>query len=201
MRRRARAVQATVIAESMADADGIAGVGRDEQRGTGSASGMARLGREYRVEPSAIDPAEAVMPAVSSAHDVAESEYEPKWAGQTDLAPVEVLEPEAQHEAEFEEAISSLHADELQEAIEPEFHETTAEYEPEENASASFRVDPAGRAGVPAEQHRGRADCGACARACGGAARAGVYESAAYGRVDLRSGACGDGAWRSDGSD
>ncbi len=87
------------------------------------------------------------MPAVSSGHDVAERDYEPQYAGQVDLAPVEVLEPEAEHEAEFEEAISSLHDAELQEAAElpePEFHETTAEYEPEENASASYRVDPAG---------------------------------------------------------
>ena len=94
-----------------------------------------------------MDPAEAVLPAVSSGHDVGEREYEPLYAGQTDLAPVEALEPAAEHEAEFEEAISSLHEAELQEATElpePEFHETTAEYEPEENASASYRVDPAG---------------------------------------------------------
>ena len=94
-----------------------------------------------------MSPAEAVMPGVSSAHDVAESEYEPQFAGQADLAPVEALEPAAEHEAEFEEAISSVHDAELREAAElpePEFHETTAEYEPEENASASFRVDPAG---------------------------------------------------------
>jgi ribonuclease G len=92
------------------------------------------------------------MPAVSSGHDVAHSEYEPEYAGQTDLARVETLEPAAENEAEFEEAISSLHDAELQEAAElpePEFHEaefqeTTTEYEPEENASASYRVDPAG---------------------------------------------------------
>ena len=78
---------------------------------------------------------------MSSAHDVAEREYEPGFAAQTDLAPIETLEPVAAHEAEFEEAISERHDVELPE---PEFHETTAEYEPEENASASFRVDPAG---------------------------------------------------------
>ena len=65
-----------------------------------------------------MDPAEAVMPAVSSAHDVAESEYEPHFAGQTDLAPVEVLEPTVEHEAEFEEAIASVHDAELREAAE-----------------------------------------------------------------------------------
>jgi ribonuclease E len=94
-----------------------------------------------------MSPAEAVMPAVSSAHDVGEREYEPQYAGQTDLAPVEALEPEAEHEAEFGEAISSVHDAELREAVElpePELHETTTEYEPEENASASFRVDPSG---------------------------------------------------------
>jgi ribonuclease E len=125
--------------------------GRDEQRGRGGERKDSPR-TEYRAEPRGIDPAEAVMPAVSSAHDVAESEYEPKWAGQTDLAPVEALDLATEHEAEFEEAISSVHDAELQEAAElpePEFHEaefqeTTAEYEPEENASASFRVDPAG---------------------------------------------------------
>jgi ribonuclease E len=125
--------------------------GRDEQRGRGGRDGQQdsaprdEARSEYRAEPRGIDPAEAVLPAVSSAHDVRESEYEPgfapKWAAQTDLAPIETLEPAAAHEAEFEEAISERHDVELPE---PEFHETTAEYEPEENASASFRVDPAG---------------------------------------------------------
>jgi ribonuclease G len=120
--------------------------GRDEQRGRGVERNDAPRS-EYRAEPRGIDPAEAVLPAVTSQHDVAQSEYEPKWAGQTDLAPVEALEPAAEHEAEFEEAISELHDAELQEAAELpelELHETTAEYEPEENASASYRVDPAG---------------------------------------------------------
>jgi ribonuclease G len=147
--------------------------GRDEQRGRGGRDGQrdaaprtepraetrpesrpepraelrAEPGVAYSAAPRGIDPAEAVLPAVTSQHDVAQSEYEPRYAGQTDLATVEVLEPAAEHEAEFEEAISELHGAELQEAEElpePEFHETTAEYEPEENASASFRVDPAG---------------------------------------------------------
>ena len=127
--------------------------GRDEQRGRGRDGQRESAPRtEYRAEPTVIDPAEAVLPAVSSGHDVAESEYEPQYVGQTDLAPVEAVETAAQHEAEFEEAIASVHdaelreAEELPEAVEPEpeFHETTAEYEPEENASASFRVDPAG---------------------------------------------------------
>jgi len=117
--------------------------GRDEQRGRGGRDGAPRSDSrsEYRAEPRGIDPAEAVLPAVSSAHDAGEREYEPQYAGQTDLAPVEALEPAAAHEAEFEEAISERHDVELPE---PEFHETTAEYEPEENASASFRVDTAG---------------------------------------------------------
>jgi len=129
--------------------------GRDEQRGRGGERTDAPRNEaprtEYRAEPRGIDPAEAVLPAVSSGHDVAERDYEPgfapKWAGQT-----EPVETAAQHEAECEEAIASVHDAELREAAElpeavepePEFHETTAEYEPEENASASFRVDPAG---------------------------------------------------------
>ena len=106
---------------------------------------------EFHAEPRGMSAAEAVMPAVSSGHDVAESE-QPKWDWQTDAAPVAAPESAGQYEAEFEEAIASVHDAELREAAElpeavepePEFHETTAEYEPEENASASFRVDPAG---------------------------------------------------------
>jgi ribonuclease G len=139
--------------------------GRDDSRGRGGeradapradAARTDAVPTEFHAEPRGMSPAEAVMPGVSSAHDVAEREYEPGYelhqAGQTDLAPVEVLEPEVEHEAEFEEAISSVHDAELREAAElpepelheAEFEETSAEYEPEENASASFRVDPAG---------------------------------------------------------
>ncbi len=117
---------------------------RDERQTRG---GQQEADLEYRAEPSKMDPAEAVLPPVSSGHDVAESEYEPPFAGQTDLSPVEGLDPAAAHEAEFEEAISEIYDVELQEAEElpePEFHETTLEYEPEENAAVSFRVDPAG---------------------------------------------------------
>jgi ribonuclease E len=135
--------------------------GRDENKGRGGersdaprvdAAQTEAVPNEFHAEPRGMSPAEAVMPAVSSAHDVAESEHEPKWDWQTEAAPVETSETAVQHEAEFEEAIASVHDAELREAAElpeaiepePEFHETTAEYEPEENASASFRVDPAG---------------------------------------------------------
>ena len=137
--------------------------GRDEQRGRGGRDNRDAAPRtEYRAEPGGIDPAEAVLPAVTSQHDVAESEYEPHYPAQTDLTPVEALEPAAEHEAQFEEAVAEIHAVELQEAEfqepelsapelseaelpEAEFHETTTEYEPDENASASYRVDPAGQ--------------------------------------------------------
>jgi ribonuclease E len=109
--------------------------GRDEQRGRGGRDGAPRA--EYRAEPRGIDPAEAVLPAVTSQHDVAESEYEPRYPTPTDLAPVETNEPVAEHEAEFEAAVGELQETELQ--------ETTTEYEPGENASASYRVDPAGQ--------------------------------------------------------
>ncbi|MFP5268394.1 MAG: Rne/Rng family ribonuclease [Acidobacteriota bacterium] len=115
---------------------------RDERHGRNS---REEGGREYRAELRPMDPAEAVLPPVSSGHDVTESEYEPLSAGQTDLAPLEGLDTAAAHEAEFEEAISELHDAELLEAEDlpdPEFHETTMEYEPEENAAVSFRMDP-----------------------------------------------------------
>jgi ribonuclease G len=128
--------------------------GRDEQRGRGGREETrdAAPRREFSAAPTRMDPAEAVLPAVTSQHDVTESEYEPRYPVVTDLAPVEMNEPVIEHEAEFEAAVGELRAPELQEPElqevelpEPELQETTTEYEPEENASASFRVDPAGQ--------------------------------------------------------
>jgi len=135
--------------------------GRDEQRGRGGreVNRDAAPRTEFRAEPRGMDPAEAVQPAVTSQHDVAESEYEPHYPVQTDLAPVETNEPVAEHEAEFEAAVGELREAEISEEAdfhETELRETTTEYEPEENASASFRVDPAGqrefRQSVPVEE-------------------------------------------------
>ncbi len=84
--------------KSVAGAGGIVGVDAMSSAGvvarwTDAPESAPRT--EYRAEPRGIDPAEAVLPAVSSGHDVAESEYEPQYAGQTDLAPVEAVEPAA----------------------------------------------------------------------------------------------------------
>jgi ribonuclease G len=68
-----------------------------------------------------LEPSEAVLPPVSSGHDTEELEQPVEWMYQ---GPAETVE-------------------EAQEPI-AEFHETTTEYEPEEDASASYRVDPAG---------------------------------------------------------
>ena len=134
--------------------------GRDEQRGgrdggreAGSRDEAARDARgdsggesrsEYRAEPRGMSPAEAVMPAVTSQHDVAEREYEPQYPAQTASGAAEehadVYEAAAMHAAEVHE--SGTHEAAIQEH---EFQETTTEYEPEENASASFRVDPTGQ--------------------------------------------------------
>jgi ribonuclease G len=84
---------------------------RDEQRGR----------QEFK--PTKLEPAEAVMPAVTSQHDVAESEYE-------SVTPVQV------------EATPAVAEETLQELHEAVFQETTTEYEPGEEASASFRVGP-----------------------------------------------------------
>jgi ribonuclease G len=127
--------------------------GRDEQRGR-SGQGNGREGgregsldgrenrdaaprSEYRAEPRRIDPVEAVLPAVTAQHDVAENEYEPHYPASTDLAPVQTNESAVEHEAEFQEVVAELH--------EAEFQETTTEYEPDENASASYRIDPVGQ--------------------------------------------------------
>ena len=116
---------------------------RDERRG--------RPGRNRSISPE-----EAVLPAVTSQH-------EPEPASQPfsdDVPAFEVAETEARlelerHAAENVDYAASTdvapHAEEapresVLEAVE-EFHETVAEYEPGEEASASYRVDPA----VPSE--------------------------------------------------
>ncbi|MGC9198234.1 MAG: Rne/Rng family ribonuclease [Acidobacteriaceae bacterium] len=125
--------------------------GRNGQRGPGDQDWQGSEGkhaathREYRAEPRGMDPAEAVLPSVESGHDVAESEYEPSAAVHTAR---EGQEPDAAEPVEFEEAVSEFYDADLNASEdllpELEFHETTSEYEPEENASVSFRVDPAG---------------------------------------------------------
>ena len=68
-----------------------------------------------------LEPSEAVLPPVSSGHDTEEAEQpvESMYQG-----PAEIIE-------ESQEPIA-------------EFQEITTEYEPEEDASASYRIDPAG---------------------------------------------------------
>ncbi|MDE1156053.1 MAG: Rne/Rng family ribonuclease [Acidobacteriaceae bacterium] len=133
--------------------------GRDRRRD--------RDGRRGRRE-RAIDPAEAVLPAVTSQHEpeatvlpltddapsfeTAETEerFAEAHAHEQDTAHAEFLAQRQQAQAEAELEVESLVIDaapaepavseEVVEATE-EFHETVAEYEPEENASASFRVD------------------------------------------------------------
>jgi ribonuclease E len=68
-----------------------------------------------------LEPSEAVLPPVSAGHDT----------------------------EELEQPVESMYqgpSETVEEAQEPvaEFHETTTEYEPEEDASASYRVDPVG---------------------------------------------------------
>ena len=91
-----------------------------------------------RYESQKIDPAEAVLPAVTSQHDVDApiqpfSDNAPDYETQTFEADLQAQAEASHHEV----------AEAVQEPV--EFHETVAEYEPEEDASASFRVDPAGQ--------------------------------------------------------
>ncbi|WP_263378635.1 Rne/Rng family ribonuclease [Granulicella paludicola] len=73
-----------------------------------------------------LSPAEAVLPGVTSGHDTDE-----------EIHPVDVTLPEVSEDTEEEgrEPVA-----EFQEAA--EFQEIVTEYEPEDDASASFRVDP-----------------------------------------------------------
>jgi ribonuclease E len=105
---------------------------RDQQRGRES----------FRPQATMLDPAEAVQPAVSSGHDTAEAIEAPAFTPapyetQPDSVDTETLTPAA------EAAVEELHAA-FEELHAPEFHETTTEYEPGDDASASYRVDPAG---------------------------------------------------------
>jgi ribonuclease E len=77
------------------------------------------------------------MPAVTSQHEV----ESPLQQFSDDAPSYET----ATFEAELEAQAHDAHHEVTEAVREPvEFHETVAEYEPEENTSASFRVDPAG---------------------------------------------------------
>jgi len=140
--------------------------------------------QSFSPEPT-LDPSEAVLPAVTSQHEVAAplqpftddapvfetQETEQRLEAQHQAHAHEVFEPQVEEsvvepevmveeipepEAAETEApgMEALAASEVFEVLE-DFHETTTEYEPEEDASASFRVDPAGarefRQGAPVE--------------------------------------------------
>jgi ribonuclease G len=144
-------------ARESASGDNEQAAGRDRRRDRDRKRGFG--GRDEAPEKPArreIDPAEAVLPAVTSQHEP-ESTFLPL----TDDAPdFEVAETEERihHEAEeqaheVEEVLYEAQTDlapaaeetpeHVLEAVE-EFHETVAEYEPGNEASASYRVDPAG---------------------------------------------------------
>jgi len=97
---------------------------RDRNRGV-SGGGEAKT---QRFEPRGLDPAEAVLPGVTAGHDL----DEPIERLSDDAPAYEVFEHELGAQAE------THHAD-VKEIV--EFQETEHEYEPEENASASFRAD------------------------------------------------------------
>ena len=115
--------------------------GRDRRRERDGQSGRSEGQSSFSAAPRReIDPSEAVQPAVTSQHDVEAplqqfSDDAPAYETQTFEADLQAQAHEA-HQEIFEAAP-------VAEAV-VEFHETVAEYEPEEDASASFRVDPAG---------------------------------------------------------
>jgi ribonuclease G len=135
-------------AEPQGSSPSNAARGRDRRRERDQRSG--RFGRERQ----RLSPEEAVLPGVTSQH-------EPEAAAQPfsdDVPAFEVAETEARLELERHAAGDVLYTPETDvappseqapaaavlEAVE-EFHETVAEYEPGEEASASYRVTPAGQ--------------------------------------------------------
>jgi ribonuclease G len=131
-----------------------------ERQSYGSARGRdrrrerdERSGRSGRTRERSLSPEEAVLPGVTSQH-----EPEPALQPLSDDVPsFEVAETEARMELEHHAAENPAYAAETDsapasqeaaservfEAVE-EFHETVSEYEPGEEASASYRVDPSG---------------------------------------------------------
>jgi ribonuclease G len=126
----------------------VAGEGRERRRDRDQ-----RRGRSDRRPERSLTPEEAVQPGVTSQH-----ELEPNNIGLSDDVPAfEVIETEERLDLEhhIDELVAYEPATDLApaaagpeqesvlEAVE-EFHETVAEYEPGEEASASYRVDPSG---------------------------------------------------------
>jgi ribonuclease G len=106
---------------------------RDARRG----GGRDRNGSQRFSSAPRLDPAEAVLPAVTSQHEVTSSEI-----FSDDAPQFEVQETEQRLEAEHAAHVHDVQAAQQESVV--EFHETTTEYEPSDEASASFRVDPAG---------------------------------------------------------
>ena len=133
--------------------------GRDRRRERDARRGRAGGEESQSFSPApSLDPAEAVQPAVTSAHEpegyvlplsddapaFEVNETELRLEAEQHVAEIAAteVEPEpvasASTEALAVEAVAEMH-----EVVE-EFSETTTEYEPEEDASASFRIDPSG---------------------------------------------------------
>ena len=93
---------------------------RDGRRGRGGRD-QRDAQTAYSGRPRGLDPAEAVQPAVTSQHE-----------------PEDTVLPLQEDGSDVEHAIAA----ETPETV--EFQETVAEYEPGEDASASYRIDPSG---------------------------------------------------------
>jgi ribonuclease G len=107
---------------------------RDARRG---ARDRDRNGSQRFSSAPRMDPAEAVLPAVTSQHEVTSAQ-----TFSDDAPQFEVQETEQRLQAEHEAHAHDVQAAQQESVV--EFHETTTEYEPADEASASFRVDPAG---------------------------------------------------------
>jgi ribonuclease E len=133
---------------------------RDARRGPGGGRESENRSRQSFAPESKLDPSEAVLPGVTSQHDVTA----PLEALSDDAPAFEVFETEqrlqAEHLAHADEVYEAQtdvapasgearhemveHALEAHHEVVEEFQETTTEYEPGEDASVSFRVDPSG---------------------------------------------------------
>jgi len=116
------------------------GRGNDRGRDSGARRGgrdRDRNGSQRFSSAPRMDPAEAVLPAVTSQHEVTSSE-----TFSDDAPQFELQETEQRLEAEHATHLEDVQAARQESPV--EFHETTTEYEPADEASASFRVDPAG---------------------------------------------------------
>jgi ribonuclease G len=104
---------------------------RDDRHGRNDRNDQPQPSRQEFKPAATLDPAEAVLPAVTSQHDTDSVEVPLGISHHEDVAPNQAMV----------DPVEEFHAEEFKPE---ELQETVTEYEPDGDASASYRVDPSG---------------------------------------------------------